>query len=173
MSSTGGNNKFHSHDGRICKPKSWKLTSKKAVHKKLRHHCDRKRSAMFSSQVVFPRDYVKARQAIGGTKQWGGAWWENTFSLQPLRPGGVCVCVCVENIEHLPVQNPPQNPDGARPMIRQTSKRPLVEDLSPISILHISWTWRWKRWLRVTGFHHSSSRTQWTGHRVMLSVPLV
>lgn len=42
------------------------------------------------------------------------------FSLQPSRPGGVCV----ENIEHLPVQNLPQNPDGARPMIRQTSKGP-------------------------------------------------
>lgn len=78
-------------------------------------------------------------------------------------------CVCGKHRASSCAERP-QNPDGARPMIRQTSKRPLVEDLSPISILHISWTWRW---LRVTGFHHSSGRTQWTGHRVMLSVPLV
>lgn len=48
------------------------------------------------------------------------------------------VCVWVET-EHLLVENPPPPPppDGATPVIRQTSKGPLVELPSPISILHI------------------------------------
>lgn len=70
MSFTG--DKLHSFDWRICKPKSGKLTSEKAVHEKL-SLCQRKQSARFSSPVVLPPDYVKVRQAIEGMKQWGAA----------------------------------------------------------------------------------------------------
>lgn len=184
----------------LQKPKrfeSW--LPKKAVHKELLTPSlwQRKQSAMFSSQVVFPPDYAKVRRGYWGGEAVGSGLSRKTnkhFFSSADTAGRfvwvwvfVFVFVCVEKqrasscteIPPLPSPNSTpctcsQNPDRAEPMIRQTSKRPLVEDFwVRFSILHICWTWRWKRWLRVTGFHHSSSKTQWTGHRVMLSVPLV
>lgn len=91
----------------------------------------RKQSATFSSQVVFPPDYVKVKTGYWGNEAVGsGLVRKHFFPLQPSRPGGVYVCVCVENKEHLPIQNPPSppplpwNPDGAVPIIRQTRKGP-------------------------------------------------
>lgn len=40
------------------------------------------------------------------------------------------------------LSHPHKTLTGREPLIRQTSKRPLVEDWSPISVLHIGWTWK-------------------------------
>lgn len=70
MSSTGGDDTLHSYDGDEEDLRN-QSSGKKAVHeKKSRHRCDgEEQSAMFSSRVVFPPDYVKVRQAIEGMEQ--------------------------------------------------------------------------------------------------------
>lgn len=109
---------------------------------------EEKQSAMFSSQAIIPSWLCEVKdRLLRGMEQRGAAWWENTVSLQPSRLGGCCcVCLCVENKEHLPVQNlaPSQQTShktlmGPKPLIRQTSKRPLVEDLSPIPSCILEW----------------------------------
>lgn len=168
-----------SYDGKTCKPKTWTVQNDWAQEtvKTVSHVFPFFSSSFFfKSQSTLPPDNVRVRQGDFWRNEVGGAAFRDSAAT------AVTYWRCVKKKTkknkyscanpHQPFSHPHKTLMGHESFIRQTSKKApsgrLESDFHPAYWLDLEV----RRRLRVVGSHHSSW-TQWTGHRVMLSVPLV